>query len=105
MPYAPELGFSALTFQPLSRNHRDCRQENWLCDQPYWLNICWAACCGEPDGLTTAVSLAFCAAAFRAAAACSAAFCSTAFCAAALRAASAFAASAFAAAASAAAAF
>jgi hypothetical protein len=34
MPYAPELGLLAVTFQPLSWFHSETRQENWLDGHP-----------------------------------------------------------------------
>jgi hypothetical protein len=50
MPYAPELGLLAYTFQPLSRFHSESRHENWLDDQPYDPSMPMAICCAEPDG-------------------------------------------------------
>ena len=50
MPYAPELGFSAVTAQPLSRSQSGSRHENWPLDQSNRPSICSATCCGEPDG-------------------------------------------------------
>ena len=63
MPYAPELGFSAYTFQPLSCPHSASRQENCP-DHPYRTSICSAICCGAPEASrVTAASVAACSAA------------------------------------------
>src|SRR5262245_58916985 len=49
MPYAPELGLLAWTFQPLSRLHSESRQENWP-PCPAASSICRAISWGDPDG-------------------------------------------------------
>src|SRR5215831_6788093 len=46
MPYAPEYGFSANLFQPLSRFHSQFRYGNCRCDQPKEGSICRAICRG-----------------------------------------------------------
>src|SRR3984957_3238871 len=79
MPYAPELGFSAVTPQPLSRSQSGSRHENWLPDQPNCPSIRCATCCGEPDGSAACCVAADCAAAC-VATACLAAACLAAAC-------------------------
>ena len=48
MPYAPELGFSAVTSQPLSRSQSGSRHENCPA-HPYWDSSCCAIPWGDPD--------------------------------------------------------
>src|SRR5215475_11110125 len=58
IPYAPELGFDAYTFQPLSSCHRSLRHENWLVDQPNDASMASAICCGEPEAAGGAAAAA-----------------------------------------------
>src|SRR6516165_4028036 len=46
MPYAPEYGFWAYLFQPLSAFHSQFRYGNCRCDQPNEPSICRAICRG-----------------------------------------------------------
>lgn len=46
IPYAPETGLAAYTFQLLSLSHSQFRYLNWLWDQWYELNSLLAICRG-----------------------------------------------------------
>src|SRR5208282_3407194 len=56
MPYAPEYGFSAYLFQPLSAFHSQFRYGNCRCDQPKEGSICRAICRGVSARLAVAAA-------------------------------------------------
>src|SRR5215469_13112585 len=58
MPYAPEYGFSAYLFEPLSRFHSQFRYGNCACDQPKEASIRRAICRGVSAVLVALAVLA-----------------------------------------------